>query len=149
VSSRRDLTSAAVFLLFGAGVCAGASRLGFGSVRAPEPGFFPWLGGLALMALAAGLLAQSLRAGRTEARPAPAWRRPATLLAALAAYVPLLEPVGYPVATAALCAVALRILDARWRAALGAGGALAAVTFVLFHRGLGVALPTGVLAWLG
>lgn len=149
MSSRHDRAASVVFLGLGIGVCAGASRLGFGSVRVPEPGFFPWLGGVALVGLAAGLLVQSLRAGGSVARPAAAWWRPALLLAALVAYVPLLEPVGYPLATAALCAAALRILDARWWASVAVGVGLAAATFVLFRRGLGVELPAGVLAFLG
>jgi hypothetical protein len=72
------------------------------------------------------------------------------LLAALVLYVPILEPVGYPIATTALCAVALRILRVRrWPVALAASVGLALASFLLFRRALGVELPSGVLAFLG
>jgi hypothetical protein len=71
------------------------------------------------------------------------------LLAALVLYVPVLEPLGYPLATAGLCAVALRILGVRLPVALRVSLGLAVVTFILFRRVLGVELPPGVLALLG
>lgn len=139
-----------MFLALGVGVCVEANRLGFGSVLAPEPGFFPWFGGLALVGLSLGLLAQGWRGRGAVLSPTGARSRPAILLAALALYVPLLEPVGYPVATAALGVVVLRTLETRrWSVALGVSAALAVGTFVLFRRVLGVELPAGVLAFLG
>lgn len=149
MSRRRDLTAGLVFLVLGLGVCAGASRLGFGSVHAPEPGFFPWLGGLALVGLSTALLVQAARRADVAVTPRGDWVRAAWLLAALSLYVPALEPLGYPPATAALCAVTLRVLGVRWPAALGVGVGLGLVTFVLFRRVLGVELPRGVLAFLG
>jgi putative tricarboxylic transport membrane protein len=149
VSRRQDLAAGIVFLLLGVGVCVGARRLGFGSVHAPEPGFFPWLGGLALLGLSAALLVQAGRGAGGAIASRGEWVRAASLLAALAFYVPALEPFGYPLATAGLCAVALRILGVRWPVALTVGLGLAAVTFILFRRVLGVELPPGVLAFLG
>lgn len=149
MSRRRDLTSGLVFLVLGVGVCVGASRLGFGSVHAPEPGFFPWLGGLSLVGLSMALLVQAARRVDAVVASRGDWGRAASVLAALALYVPALEPLGYPLATAALCAVALRILGVRWPAAVSVGLALAVVTFVLFRRVLGVELPRGVVAFLG
>jgi hypothetical protein len=135
--------------LLGVGVCVGASRLGFGSVRAPEPGFFPWLGGLALVGLSTALLAQAARRTGPATGSTGEWARPAMLLAALVLYVPVLDPLGYPLATAGLCAVTLRILGVRLPVALGVSLGLAVVTFILFRRVLGVELPPGVLALLG
>jgi hypothetical protein len=149
VSRRRDLSASLAFLLLGVGVCVGASRLGFGSVHAPEPGFFPWLGGLALVGLSTALLIQAgCRTGAAIASSGD-WIRAALLLAVLVLYVPVLEPLGYTPATAGLCAVALRILGVRWPVALSVGLGLAVVTFILFRRALGVELPPGVLAFLG
>ncbi len=150
MSKRTDLMASIALLVLGVGVCVEARRLGFGSIHAPEPGFFPWLGGLALTGLSAGLLIRALRCSATEATPAAAWRRPALLLVALAAYVPLLEPLGYPVATTALCIVALRILRTRrFSVMLGVSVLLAVGTFLLFHRELGVELPVGTLFFGG
>lgn len=145
-----DLRASLVFLALGVGVCFEASRLGFGSVQVPEPGFFPWLGGLALAGLSLGLFAQAWRGRGPAVPPAGDWSRPAMLLAALLLYVPLLEPVGYPLATAGLTVVALRILETRrWSVTLGVSVALAVGSFLLFRRGLGVGLPAGVLSFLG
>ncbi len=150
MSGSRDRVSGLVFLALGVGVCAVASRLGFGSFRAPEPGFFPWLGGLALVALSGGLLVHAWRGPATGGSPGAEWGRPAMLFGALILYVPILEPVGYPLATTALCAVALRILRVRlWRVALGVSAVLAVVSFLLFRRALGVELPPGLLVFLG
>jgi putative tricarboxylic transport membrane protein len=136
-----------ICLLLGLGVCVEASRLGFGSVRAPQPGFFPWLGGLLLIGLSGSLLARAVR-GASAARRQGNWRHPALLVAVLAAYVPLLEPVGYPLTTAALCVVVLRILKTRrWSVTLGVSLVLALGTYLLFRRGLGVELPPGVLGF--
>jgi putative tricarboxylic transport membrane protein len=147
VSNRGDRAGGAVFLALGAGVCVHAAGLGFGSVLAPEPGFFPWIGGVTLVVLSACLLFPALAGAGGERAPAGEWRRPAVLLAALALYVPLLEPVGYPLATAALSVVCLRIVRSpRWSVTLGVSAVMAAATFVLFQRLLGVELPAGVLA---
>ncbi len=145
-----DLKASLVFLALGVGACLEANRLGFGSVLAPEPGFFPWLGGLTLAGLSLGLSVRAWR-GRGTALPASGeWTRPAVLLGALALYVPLLEPVGYPLATTALCMVALRILETRrWSVTLGVSIVLAVGSFLLFRWGLGVELPPGVLTFFG
>jgi putative tricarboxylic transport membrane protein len=148
-----DLKASLVFLALGVWACVEANRLGFGSIHAPEPGFFPWLGGLALSGLSLVLFAQAWR-GRGTASPGKPqrgeWTRPTILTGALLLYVPLLEPVGYPVATTALCVVALWILGARrWSVTLCVSAGLAAGSFLLFRRVLGVELPAGILAFLG
>lgn len=145
MSCRRDLAASLVFLTVGVGVCVEASRFGFGSVHAPDPGFFPWIGGLTLVSLSACLFVQALRGGSAVTGPRGGWLGPGLLLAALALYVPLLEPVGYPVMTTALCVAVLRVLKTRrWSVTVGVGFALAMTTYLLFRRMLGVELPPGV-----
>jgi putative tricarboxylic transport membrane protein len=149
VSRRRDVTASLAFLALGIGACIGASRLGFGSIHAPEPGFFPWLAGLALVGLSTALLGRSVRQAGAATASTGDRGKPALLLGALALYVVVLEWLGYPLATAGLCAVALHILGVRWPLALTVSLGLAVVTFILFRRVLGVELPPGVLAFLG
>jgi putative tricarboxylic transport membrane protein len=145
-----DLSASLVCLALGVGVCVEAHRLGFGSFFAPEPGFFPWIGGLVLAALSVCLFVQALRGRAIGAHGGGAWGPPALLLAALMVYVPLLEPLGYPLTTTGLCVVALRILKTRrWSVTLGVSLALAVTTYVLFRRGLGVELPAGTLFFGG
>jgi len=145
MSCRRDLAASLAFFAVGIGVCVGAGRLGFGSVHAPEPGFFPWLGGLTLVGLSACLFVQALRGRSSVTAPKGEWLGPGLLLGALILYVPCLEPLGYPVTTAALCVVVLRVLKTRrWSVTLGASVALALSTYLLFRRVLGIELPPGV-----
>jgi putative tricarboxylic transport membrane protein len=150
VPLNNDGKTGLAFLALGLGVCAEGNRLGFGSVLAPEPGFFPWLGGLALVGLSVCLVLQARRTRAVVHSPAVEWARPALLLAALALYVPLLDPLGYPLTTTGLCVVALRILNTRrWPVTLGVSVTLALATFLLFNRVLGVELPAGTLFFGG
>ena len=146
MSQRGDIAASVVFLALGVGVCIQAARLGFGSVLTPEPGFFPWIGGVTLVALSVCLFVRGLGSRAAGAVTGGEWTRPALLLAALVVYVPLLEPLGYPVTTTGLCIVALRILKTRrWSVTLGVSAALAVGTFYRFNRMLGVELPAGAL----
>lgn len=151
MSQRHDVVAGLAFLALGAGVCVEANRLGFGSVLAPEPGFFPWIGGATLLGLSVGLLVRAAGGrtdggGRTCPTPEGEWAPPLLLLASLAVYVPLLEPLGYPITTTGLCVVTLRVLKTRrWPVTLGVSAALALGTFYLFNRMLGVGLPAGPL----
>jgi putative tricarboxylic transport membrane protein len=146
VSQKRDVVASLVFLALGIGVCIQAARLGFGSVLAPEPGFFPWIGGVTLVALSVCLFVRGLGSRAAGAVADGQWASPALLLAALLVYVPLLEPLGYPVTTTGLCVVSLRILKTRrWSVTLGVSVGLAIGTFYLFNRMLGVELPVGAL----
>lgn len=145
-----DLKASLAFLAVAIGACVGASRLGFGSVSVPEPGFFPWISGLTLGGLSLALFGRAWRGRDTAPAAGGGWTRPALLLGALALYVPLLEPVGYPIATTALCIAALRILDTRrWPVTLGVSLLIAMGSFLLFRWGLGVDLPPGLLGFLG
>ncbi len=147
---RTDVKAGLVFLALGIGVCVGGGRLGFGSVLAPEPGFFPWIGGVTLASLSVCLVVQTLRTGALARSSASGWARPALLLAALILYVPLLEPLGYPLTTTGLCVVALRILGIRrWPVTLGVSAGLALATYFLFNRALGVELPAGTVLFGG
>ncbi len=145
-----DVKAGLAFLALGIGVCIVGSRLGFGSVLAPDPGFFPWIGGVTLASLSVCLVVQALRTRAVAQASASGWARPALLLAALVLYVPLLEPLGYPLTTTGLCVVALRILNTRrWPVTLGVSAALALATYFLFNRALGVELPAGTLLFGG
>jgi putative tricarboxylic transport membrane protein len=144
---RRDAVAAVAVLALGAGAAEEASKLPFGTVRNPGPGFVPWWLGLVLLFLGAVLLVQALRAreraGGGEARP---WKI-ALLLAALAVYVLVLDAVGYAIATFLLVVFMLRALEPhRWPVALAVAVLAAGGSYVLFAVWLGVPLPAGPLA---
>lgn len=148
----RDLAAGVLALAFAAAAAYESAKLPFGAFRSPGPGFFPWWTSLGVVVL--GLLVVS-RAGRRPARAAaeasepPAGRladlvRVGGLVAALAAYVALLEPLGYPLGTVLLVLFMLRMTERRpWPVALGAAAAIAVGSYVVFARWLGVPLPPG------
>ncbi|HZA49962.1 MAG TPA: hypothetical protein VE549_04425, partial [Myxococcaceae bacterium] len=78
-----DVIAGVLGLLAGAAVVAGAVALGIGAPTDPEPGFFPFLGGMGIIATSAALLVQA-RLGRGSGGEAfGEIRRPAMLVAAL------------------------------------------------------------------
>ncbi len=142
---RSDLVAAAFLMALGVGVCTRAVDLTVGSARDPQPGFFPLIGAILLIALAGFLIAQALRgAGEASEASAESLGPPAALLLGLAIYVALLEWAGYPVMTALMALLALRVLGARWAPGVVASVLLSLGSFLLFVK-LGVPLPPGRL----
>ena len=144
---RRDAIAAAAVLALGAAIVAGASRLPFGGVHNPGPGFFPWWLGVVLVLLGAILTVQ---AAVTRATARGASGRPVkvlVLLGALSVYVALLDPLGYVAATFLLVLFMLRGLEPhRWLVAVGVAVLAAGGSYVLFAVWLGVPLPPGLFA---
>jgi putative tricarboxylic transport membrane protein len=142
-----QLITGLLLLALGVGVCVRAVGLQVGRPTSPGPGFFPFLGGLTLSILAALLAIQGWRVrGKLDAPTGPL-RRPVTLVGGLIAYTALLGTLGFPLATAALGALVLFILDpGNWLAIAGASVLLAALSYVVFKVWLGVDLPAGILA---
>ena len=127
------------------GVSLEAVRLKVGSALDPQPGFFPLVGGILLIALGALQVGRALWA----TRPPGDTRQdrlgaPAKLVGGLVIYVWLLPWAGYPLMTALLTLLALRAQDTRWPSALVASVLLALGSYLLFLQ-LGVPLPGGGL----
>jgi putative tricarboxylic transport membrane protein len=131
------------------------SGLGLGTggsgYAAMGPWAFPALVGFGLL-LSASVIVWNGRApsGRADAAPgetlAATARRWGPTMALLLAYVGLLEPIGFVVATAAYIFVQARLLGSlAWRRDLVASVALSSVTYFVFKRLLQIALPAGIL----
>jgi putative tricarboxylic transport membrane protein len=145
---RADAVAAGTLLVVAAVAVHQAGQLPFGAARNPGPGFVPWWTGAVLGVLAAGLLGQALvaRAPAGAAGAAGGGRRVAGLVAALAAYVLLLEPVGYPAATFLLALLMLRTGEPRrWPVAIGVAALAAVGSYLCFAVWLKVPLPPGPL----
>jgi putative tricarboxylic transport membrane protein len=139
-----DVFAGMLGLVVGSAVVAGGAALRIGTPLDPEPGFFPLLGGVGLIASSSALLVQSRLARSSGGAAFGEMRRPAILVVALGVYVAILEPVGYVAATVLIAAVILRVLGVTSWVGLVAGSiALPVVTWLLFARLLGVELPTG------
>src|ERR671930_1982326 len=106
----RDSIAGAVGIVAGAAVLAGAVALRIGTPTEPGPGFFPLIGGMALIAPSAALLVQARLARSSGGEAFGEIRRPAMLVAALALYVAILEPLGFVAATVLATAAVLRLL---------------------------------------
>lgn len=144
-----DMIAGGFFLLLGVGAIAGAVQLQIGTPSEPQPGFFPFLGGVGLVILSALLLVQNWRGHSSGGDPFTEVRRPLLATAGFVAFVVLLDPLGYVLATTALSVVMLLVLGVR----LGLGSVLPAIllsvgSYLLFDRVLDVPLPEGILGSL-
>ena len=92
---RRDVAVATVALVFGAVAAYESTKLPFGTVHSPGPGFFPWWTSAVIVLLALILLAQVFTS-RSSAVEESSGRiaKVTALLVVLAAYTFLLEPLG-------------------------------------------------------
>ncbi|HEX2172532.1 MAG TPA: tripartite tricarboxylate transporter TctB family protein, partial [Dehalococcoidia bacterium] len=144
-----DRVAGGLFLLLGLGAVAGAIRLQIGTPSEPQPGFFPFLGGLGLTILSVLLIVQDMRGRSSGGEPFVEVRRPLLAAIGLVAFVAVLDPLGYVLATAALSAVLLMVLGVKWRWSSALTIVLlAAGSYLLFDRVLDVPLPEGVLGAL-
>lgn len=147
--TRRDAVAAAALLIFAAVAAVESLRLlPYGAVRNPGPAFFPWWTSVTLAGLSVVLLARAVRGG-AERRGDGGGRfiKVAGLLAALAVYSFVLEPLGYPIATFALVLFMLRVTEpAPWPLALAAALLAAGGTYLVFAVWLSVPLPAGPFA---
>ena len=143
-----EITVGICFLGIGIGFMIGAIQLQIGKPTEPQPGFFPFLGGVILIVLSAVFLFQA-KLGRTgETRAFGKLRSPGIVVLGLILYVAGLEPLGYVIATALLSAAVLRVLETKFRVLLPVSLLLAVGSYILFDRLLGVTLPGGLLAKL-
>ena len=128
-----------------------------GQYAAIGPRAFPLVVGLALAACAVWI---GLRRTAGEAPAAPAadrhdpageggpadWRAAAPAAAAFLAYIALLAPVGYLLATAVFIPLEARLLGSRsWRRDLIAGLVVTAAVYAVLGLLLGLRLPAGFL----
>jgi putative tricarboxylic transport membrane protein len=143
----RDIGASLFFILIGIGTVAGAIKLRLGTPTHPQPGFFPLLGGVFLIAMSAILMVKSLAGiGHKRAAAFGELRRPAILVASMAVYVGVLEPLGYVPATIFIGSVILWILGIKsWKVLAASSVGMSVGSYFLFFRLLGVELPAGVL----
>ena len=154
MQNRGDIIGSVVLTFLGIGVVVGAIRLKVGTLLMPQPGFFPFLGGLLLIGLSLTLLIQGwLNRAAAPSKPQETfgeWRRPLILIVSMSIYTAVLEPVGYVLPTIALAAVILRVLGVKsWKVLVLASLGMSVGTYYLFGRILGIELPVGILEFLG
>ncbi len=142
-----DFLASLVLIFIGAGVIIGAIKLRVGSATEPQPGFFPFVGGVLLIVLSSILLVQAWRGRSLGAKAFGELGRPILLISGMVVYIAIFDWVGYVLATIMLSAVILRILETRsWWVLTVVSLVLSVGSYILFDRLLGVTLPGGILA---
>jgi len=139
------------FLFFlGSGAVIGAIRLHVGSPTEPQPGFFPFLGGISLIVLSSIIF---LKRGVGQSQKKVVFGevgRPVLLLVVMIALVAVLDRVGYVIGTFVASGLILRILNVKsWRTVILTSLCLSFGTYILFDKLLGIELPVGILVRLG
>ena len=142
-----DRVSGMALLVFALAVAWEAAKLPFGSINAPDAGFFPLSLAVAL-ALLSGLILLGTWLPETTALAMPSWRgasRVTVAVATMAAYVAVIEWLGYLLATALVMLSLLRGVERlRWRTSVVVSVVSVVGSYVLFRR-LGVPLPPGIV----
>jgi hypothetical protein len=145
-----DIVGSLLLFFLGIGAVIGGIQLRVGSPTEPQPGFFPFLGGISLIVLSSiiffkGWIGESeKKAGFGEVG------RPALLLVVMIALVAVLDSVGYVIGTFIASGLILRILNVKsWRTLILTSLCLSIGTYILFDKLMGIELPVGILARLG
>ena len=144
-----DVLAGLLLVLIGAGVIIGALKLHVGSATEPQPGFFPFVGGVLLILLSSVLLMKGFRGTSIGTKAFGELRRPIILIVGMVVYVIIFDWVGYVIATIILSAIVLRILETKsWWVLTVVSLVLSVGSYILFDRLLGVTLPPGILSKL-
>ena len=150
MQNKRDVFASVFLIVIGIAVIVWAFRLQVGTLLRPLAGFFPLLVGSGIIVLSLVLLFRGWLGRGPAPRPYGRWQKPAVMLAALAVYAVLLEPLGYIPSTIFIGMVTLRILGVvSWSLIAVSSVVLSVVVYVLFTQFLGVELPAGVLSFFG
>jgi putative tricarboxylic transport membrane protein len=159
-----EVSVAGSVAVLGALMIAGAPAIGVPAGQgAVGPRFFPYLVGGLLLVVGSALVVDVLRvrarapghpqgpaAGGTDPSRGLDLRTVGRLVVVLVAHVGLVERAGWPVAAMVLFGGSALVLGARRPAPLlAASVVLPVVAWLVFTRGLGVALPAGPFSGLG
>jgi len=139
----RDLVSGLFWLAVAIFAAAQGLSLKLDSLSRPGPGFFPFWGGVVLGVLSIVLIVRSLR--RVGARPhiRPESWKPLVVVGALAAYLLLLEPLGFVAVTFVFLLLLFRLEQRGWAFSAGSAAIGTLASYGLFQVWLRTQLPTG------
>ncbi len=142
----RNIGSSIFFMLIGGFLAWKSIGLSLGSVRAPGPGFFPFILSLMLIGLALIIFFQALKQEPQPFEKGLRRRRVAIALGAIILYAFVMEPVGYLISTFFLIFLLLKIMVKKaWWWGPGVACIVTLFSYVLFKVWLQVLLPDGIL----
>jgi len=145
-----DWVGSLFLFLVGLGAIIGAIRLHVGSPTEPQPGFFPFVGGVVLVFFSTIIFLQGWLGHSKEKVAFGEVKRPAWLLVVMIVLVAVLDRLGYVIGTFIASGLILRILNVKsWRVLILTSFCLSIGTYILFDKLLGIDLPVGILARFG
>ena len=150
---RADQCTGIIMLIFSVAVMEGGRRMPPSNTFGPGAGFLPFWLGVAMALLAIILLVTATREPARAGGPSPfPTGRPVVAIletvGALAAFILLLEPLGFLVAIALLTAFLLRVVEREgWTTTLVVAVANAAGLYIVFKILLGVSLPKNLFGF--
>ncbi len=150
---RADQITGIIMLIFSVAVMEGGRRMPPSNTFGPGAGFLPFWLGVAMALLAIILLVTATREPAMAGGPSPfPTGRPVVAIletgGALAAFILLLEPLGFLVAIALLTAFLLRVVEREgWTTTLVVAVANAAGLYIVFKIMLGVSLPKNLFGF--
>jgi len=150
IQVNNDQVSSFFWFILALGITVASVPYGIGTLGSPGTGFLPFLTGLAMAVFAfIGMLHSTWRRRQGEGwRPkieGLKWQKSLLVLAALAAYVLLLKPLGFSLSTALFVGLLLRAIQPqKWAVVIAGGLAAAAGSFLVFEVWLQAQLPKGI-----
>jgi len=145
-----DVVGSLSLFLLGIGAIIGAIQLHVGSPTEPQPGFFPFLGGISLIVLSSIIFIKGWFGYSPKKGAFGDVGRPALLLVVMIGLVAVLDRLGYVIGTFVASGLILRILNVKsWRVLIFTSFCLSIGTYILFDKLLGIELPIGILARFG
>jgi len=149
---RTTVISALTLLALALAALFEASKLPFGRLSAPQPGFFPVILAVLLAIFSLVLIAQAIGETKEESVASPAahatWKGIVLALGALVVYGVLFESLGYVISTFLFIAFLMRAVDRqRWGLIAVVAFSTSLISYLLFGFLLETPLPQGILCF--
>ena len=146
---RRNLISSIVLLVLAVAIVMNAGTLSFGSLWAPEAGFFPLILGVLLAILSLILLGKAVKGrGKEESLSDMAfgrWEKIGLTAGALLAFTIFVEHLGYLISSFLLVAFLLRAVEPqKWWLVIVVAFFSSLVAYLVFGLWLDTPLPKGI-----
>jgi putative tricarboxylic transport membrane protein len=147
---KSGVISSMTLLALALGIVLEASKLPFGKLSSPQPGFFPLILAIFLAIFSLLLLVQEIRekAQGVSAflRGSAPWKRIGLATGALVTFALLFETLGYLPSTFLFMAFLLRAVERqRWSLVFVVAFSTSLVSYLLFGLLLSTPLPAGIL----
>jgi putative tricarboxylic transport membrane protein len=143
-----ELWSGAVGLALAVFVTWQGLKLGIGSIHDPGSGYVLFYTGLLMVLFSSAIMIAGVTEGGATLGSLWAgtrWTKPLTVIACLAAFAVLLEPLGFLLAAIPLMLMLLRVIDpVRWTLALPLAVLAPLVAWWVLKHALAIQLPAGM-----